>query len=55
MAEQVIMSSILGGVHFSALEYSKMKCKGRMAHTTAKTTMSMNTEGTLQRHLAPYL
>ena len=37
------MSRISRGVHFTALKYPKMKCKGRTARTTASTTVRMNT------------
>ena len=37
------MSRILRGVHFSALEYRKIKSKGCMHRTTASTTVCMNT------------
>ena len=36
---------ILRGIHFSALEYPNMKCKGRTARTTASTTISWTTFG----------
>ena len=37
------MSRISRGVHFSALEYLKMKCKGCTHRTMASTTVHMNT------------
>ena len=38
---------ILRGIHFSALEYPNMKCKGRTARTTASTTIAGTTFGQL--------
>ena len=40
---------ILRGIHFSALEYPNMKCKGRTARTTASTTIA----GTIFGQLLP--